>query len=184
MDEIKYTIVYRKIRYPRLEYKTGSLQLILPESCTNPEEIVRKHLNWIKEKQETILKALEEAETETLVERTDEEFKEMVQKLVKRFQNEFGSKVEKIFYRKMRTKWASCSRRGNITVNVQAKHLPQDLIEYIVCHEVAHTIERKHNMRFWNIVKEKFPDYEKKERALLTYWFAIQKSLDNGADKK
>ena len=69
----------------------------------------------------------------------------------------------RILYRKMKTKWANCSRSGNLTVNVLAKRLPQDLIEYIICHEVAHTIERKHNMRFWKIVKERFPDYKKRK---------------------
>jgi hypothetical protein len=174
MDDIKYTVVYRKIRYPRLEYKTGSLQLILPESCTNPEEIIGKYRRWINEKQETISTALEEAKDKTLVERTDEEFENMVHDIAERFQRELGARVDRIFYRKMKTKWASCSRRGNLTVNVLAKRLPQDLIEYIICHEVAHTIERKHNMRFWKIVKERFPDYEKKERGLLTYWFITQ----------
>ncbi|MBA7656585.1 hypothetical protein ES703_64511 [subsurface metagenome] len=46
---IKYKVKYRNIRYPRLEMKTGTLNLILPFGV-NPMDIVEKHKNWIERK--------------------------------------------------------------------------------------------------------------------------------------
>ena len=66
----------------------------------------------------------------------------------------------------------------NITVNTLTKYLPQDLIEYIIYHEIVHSIERRHNEKFWNIITKKYPDYQNKERDLLTYWFIIQKTIN------
>jgi len=43
-----------------------------------------------------------------------------------------------------------------------------EFVEYIVYHEITHSIERKHNQNFWNIINKKFPDYQTKEKDLLT----------------
>lgn len=74
----------------------------------------------------------------------------------------------------MKTKWGSYSKKGNLTINTLLKYLPDKLIEYIIFHEMAHSIERKHNERFWNIINKKFKDYETKEKNLLVYWFLVQ----------
>lgn len=59
----EYTIIYRNVKHPRLEYKTGTLTLILPKTHKNPEQILQKYQKWIKRKQQAINKALEEAKT-------------------------------------------------------------------------------------------------------------------------
>ena len=74
----------------------------------------------------------------------------------------------------MNSKWASYSQRGNLTVNTLLRHLTDTLIDYVVFHEVAHSVEREHNKRFWRILSKKFPNYEKLERELLIYWFLIR----------
>jgi hypothetical protein len=76
----------------------------------------------------------------------------------------------------MKTKWASCSKNDNLTINALLKYVPEDLIEYIIFHETAHTRERRHNDAFWKIIHTKFKDPETKEKSLLTYWFLIQKN--------
>jgi len=76
----------------------------------------------------------------------------------------------------MTNKWASHSQNNNLTINTLTKYLPNDLIEYIVYHETAHNIERKHNEKFWHLIAKKFPDYQNKEKSLLTYcWFLTQR---------
>lgn len=173
----EYTIIYRNIKHPRLEYKTGTLTLILPKSYNNPEQILQKYQKWIKRKQQAITKALEEAKTKTLTpNRTNKELKALANTLAQTYQKELNTKINKIILRKMKTKWASHSKNNNLTINTLAKYLPKNLIEYITYHEVAHSIERKHNKNFWNIITKKFPDYQTKEKDLLTYWFIIHKT--------
>ncbi len=175
----KYRISFRKVKHPRLEYKTGTLLLVLPEDYGNPEQLLEKYHRWIQQKEQTIANALREAETRTLVQdRTDRQLRQLVETLVERYGQELNVSVNKVFYRRMRTKWASHSTRGNLTINSLLRYLPQDLIEYIVYHEMAHSLERRHSERFWRIVRRRFPHYSTIEKDLLTYWFLVRK-LEN-----
>ncbi|MEM3859804.1 MAG: YgjP-like metallopeptidase domain-containing protein [Saccharolobus sp.] len=180
MDDLpEYIVIYRNVKYPRLEYKKGVLTLILPKTINNPQQILQKYQEWIKSKQNIIKKALEEAESKALIRnRTEKELRELVNTLIKTYQEELKTTINGVLYRKMKTKWASYSHKKNITVNTLTKYLPQDLIEYIIYHEIVHSIERRHNEKFWNIITKKYPDYQNKERDLLTYWFIIQKTIN------
>jgi predicted metal-dependent hydrolase len=52
--------------------------------------------------------------------------------------------------------------------------LPENLIEYVVFHEIAHLVELNHSKKFWNIISSKFQDYKNLENELSVYWFAIK----------
>ena len=172
-----YTVDYSNVKHPRLEYKTGTLQLILPKTSKDEKQTLEKYKKWIQKKELVIRKALEEAQAKNLnLNRTDEEQRRLIHTLAENYQTELNTKIDKIYFRKMKTKWASHSKNGNLTVNTLLKHLPQDIIEYVIYHEITHSIERKHNQNFWNIINRKFQDYETEEKDLLTYWFIIQKT--------
>jgi len=185
MDKpVEYTVDYRNVKHPRLEYKTGTLLLILPKGSKNEKQTLEKYKKWIQKKELTIKKALEEAKTKNLnLNRTDKELRNLIHSLAQNYQAQLNTKINKIIYRKMKTKWASHSKNNNLTVNTLLKYLPQDTIEYIVYHEITHSIERKHNENFWNIITKKFPDYQTKEKDLLTYWFTIQKTINTNTNK-
>ena len=181
MDKnLKYTVDYRNVKHPRLEFKTGSLLLILPKSYKDENQTLEKYRKWIQKKEHIIGKALEEAQAKNLnLNRTDKELRTLIYTLAQNFQTELNTKIDNIYFRKMKTKWASHSQNGNLTINTLMKYLPENLIEYITYHEITHSLERKHNEKFWNIINRRFPDYETKEKDLLTYWFIIQKTVDN-----
>jgi len=181
MDKpVEYTVAYRNVKHPRLEYKTGTLLLILPKGSKNERQTLEKYRKWIQNKELTIRKAFEEAKTKTLnKKRTEKELRRLIHALAQNYQTELNTRINKIYFRKMKTKWASHSHNGNLTANTLLKYLPQDIIEYVIYHEITHSIERKHNGKFWNIITKKFPDYQAKEKDLLTYWFIIQKTVTN-----
>ncbi|MBU4607742.1 MAG: M48 family metallopeptidase, partial [Euryarchaeota archaeon] len=79
----------------------------------------------------------------------------------------------KIGFRKMKVRWGSCDRDGNLKFNKMMKYLPENLIKYIIFHEMAHLLEFGHNAIFWNIIKSKYPHYSHQEEELSTYYFAI-----------
>jgi len=183
--ETPYTLAYRNVKHPRLEFKTGTLLLILPKTHQNPQQTLEKYKKWIQRKQHTINKALQEAKIKTINQtRTEKQLKALVNTLAQNYQKELNTQINKIIYRKMKTKWASHSKNNNLTVNTLLKYLPNDVIEYIIYHEITHSLERKHNERFWRLVNKKFPDYETKEKDLLTYWFLIQKTINNPTENK
>ncbi|MBU4075475.1 MAG: M48 family metallopeptidase, partial [Euryarchaeota archaeon] len=77
----------------------------------------------------------------------------------------------------IKSKWGSCSPNKNLTINTLLKYLPENLIEYVIFHEMVHLIERKHNKLFWKFIAIKFDNYEEKEKELFEYWFLIQKKI-------
>jgi hypothetical protein len=84
----------------------------------------------------------------------------------------------------MKTKWASHSQNNNLTINRLLKFLPEDLISYIVYHETAHNLERRHTENFWVLISKRYPDYPAKEKSLLTYWFLIQEQIASRSNVK
>jgi len=177
---IQYTLDYRNVKHPRLEFKTGTLLLILPKHYKSEKQTLEKYQKWIQKKQLTINKALEEAKTKAINQtKTEKELRTLVTQTAQNYQTELNTKINKIYFRKMKTKWASHSKNGNLTINTLLKYLPENVVEYIIYHEIAHSIERKHNEKFWNLISKKFKDYPTKEKDLLTYWFLIQKMTPN-----
>ena len=175
---VEYQIDYRNIKYPRLEFKTGSLLLILPKNYKNEKDLIEKHKQWVYCKDFIIRTALKTAKNKELnLDRTDEELKQLVYSFAKDFIKDFNFKINNIYFRKMKTKWGSCSSQRNLTINTLLKYLPEELIEYVIFHEMAHSWERRHNERFWKAMSREFKDYEKREKELLVYWFLVQKLI-------
>ena len=172
--DIPYNISYRNIKYPRLEFSTGILLLILPHGH-DPESIITKHKRWINKKYKFIEECLKEAERIRLHSQSEEKFKEKVYSLTGINAEELKVEINRIFFKTMKTKWASCSTKKNLTINMLMSHLPERLLEYIIYHEVAHLVERTHSDRFWEIISENFPDYRELEKELFIYWFKLAK---------
>ena len=76
-----------------------------------------------------------------------------------RLSNERG-KAQRCFVQKMRTKWGSCSRSGNIRLNTDLAKKPPECLEYIVVHELAHLLEPTHNLRFIALMDQFMPKWK------------------------
>jgi hypothetical protein len=63
-------------------------------------------------------------------------------------------------------RWGSCSRDGGINYTWRLVMAPIPIIDYVVLHELAHTVARNHSSRFWNIVKKNMPDYPIRQKWL------------------
>ncbi|MDE0026389.1 MAG: M48 family metallopeptidase [Spirochaetaceae bacterium] len=62
-------------------------------------------------------------------------------------------------YRYARSRWGSCSARGNISIATRLLLAPPDVFEYVLVHELAHLVELNHSSRFWNLVECVVPDF-------------------------
>jgi predicted metal-dependent hydrolase len=172
LSEIPHKISYRKVRYSRLEFVTGELHIILPRG-TDPEAVFKRHKRWIKKKYDFIQECRKEGATKGLMERTDQDFKGIIHACAWKASRELKVNVKKIGFRKMKTKWASCNSKGNININILMKNMPEELIDYVVSHEVAHLRQMRHDAKFWGILAKKFPHYKELERELSIYWFCL-----------
>jgi len=77
--------------------------------------------------------------------------------------------------REPRSRWASCSPAGRISVNLRVLALPHDICDYLVVHELAHLLEPNHSRRYWKRVGEFFPDWRHAEEELKRYWVLLER---------
>jgi len=61
----------------------------------------------------------------------------------------FGFCYNRVFIRNQRSRWGSCSHGNNINLNIKLIILPQELIDYVLLHELVHTIVKNHSPIFW-----------------------------------
>src|ERR1700756_5654396 len=121
IHNILYKVSYRNVKHPRMEFKTGELLFVLPLGC-NPEVLLEKHRDWIIRKITFIKECLKDSLDKDIDERTNKEFKNLVYSIVEKYSRELGVELNNVYFRKMKTKWASCSSKRNLTVNVLMGH--------------------------------------------------------------
>ena len=93
------------------------------------------------------------------------EAKEHLSERVKILSLRYGFKYKKLSFKNVHSLWGSCSVSNNINLSIHLMRLPQDLIDYVIVHELAHTKEKNHGTSFWNLVKNFYKNpraYEKR----------------------
>lgn len=174
-SRVKYSVDYRNVKYPRLEFRTGMLNLILPQNYKGEDRLLQSHEGWILGKDKVIKQAINLSKNKELKERSEEEFKKIVLNCHEEYSN--LAKAKKISFKNMKSKWGSCSSGGILTFNNLMRFLPKHLIKYVIFHEMMHLKERKHNQKFWGLISKKYKNYKAKEKDLFIYWFLIQNRI-------
>ena len=70
-----------------------------------------------------------------------------------------GVRPGRITIREQKTRWGSCSSRGNLNFNWKLIMAPPQVLDYVVIHELCHLHEFNHSPRFWALVQHQMPDY-------------------------
>ena len=65
-----------------------------------------------------------------------------------------------------KSRWGSCNSRGEVRLNWRLLQAPPPIINYVICHELAHLKQMNHSAKFWAVVESLFPDYKQAEKAL------------------
>ena len=73
-----------------------------------------------------------------------------------------------------KTRWGSCNRRGDINFTYRLLFAPEELIDYVVVHELAHTKEMNHSANFWKIVEQTMPDYKARRMKLREFQHQVE----------
>jgi len=85
---------------------------------------------------------------------------------VEHFTAIYGFQCNQITIRNQKTRWGSCSRKGNLNFNYKIALLPQRLADYIIVHELCHLGEFNHSKKFWNLVARAMPDHAELRKEL------------------
>ena len=170
---IEYTLkVSRRARMMRLAvYRGGDFVVTAPQSASENviERFIIKKSRWVTDK----INYFKQFPTKTLAKSNRADFlkhKESALKLAKRrteyFNGIYKFKFNKINIRNQKTRWGSCSTKGNINFNYKIALLPEKLSDYIIVHELCHLGEFNHSRKFWNLVAKTVPDYLEIKREL------------------
>ena len=79
----------------------------------------------------------------------------------------FGFEYNNVIVRDTKTKWGSCSSNKNISLSYRLLFAPEDVLEYVCAHELAHLQEMNHSKQFWQLVQKAVPDFRERKRWLM-----------------
>ena len=101
------------------------------------------------------------------------EARQFVEERVGHFSKMYSFEFNRISIRNQRTRWGSCSEKGNLNFNYRILFLPPHISDYLIAHEICHLKELNHSRKFWNLVGEIIPDYSniKKELKQRSFYF-------------
>jgi predicted metal-dependent hydrolase len=72
----------------------------------------------------------------------------------------------RISIRNSKTRWGSCSRKGNLNFSYRLHFVPIELLDYVIVHELSHLKEFNHSIKFWQLVSKTIPDYKQRRKQL------------------
>jgi hypothetical protein len=88
---------------------------------------------------------------------------------VQYYSNTHGFRHTGITVTGARTRWGSCSQANRLCFSWRLILTPEPVIDYVVVHELCHTLEKNHSARFWNRVGAILPDYKQRKALLKEY---------------
>lgn len=180
----QHPFTYRLIRSNR---KTLAIQV---SSCgqvtvraprTMSQETIH---NFLTEKESWILKHLSRAQAPTPVtpppisDFRRQNYMESARRIITRkaaiYAAQMGVTYGRITIREQKTRWGSCSSNGNLNFNWRLIFAPEDVIDYVVVHELAHRKQMNHSPAFYAVVASVLPDYHEPQEWLrkngMTLW--------------
>ena len=89
-----------------------------------------------------------------------DKFKELAIPRLNYFVDKYGLTVNQVRLKRQKTLWGSCSSRNNINLNFLLIMAPLKVIDYVIIHELVHTIHKNHSANFWSAVEDIMPNYK------------------------
>lgn len=143
------------VRAPRRASKT-EIERILKEK----EQWIQKHIGLMKEKNSRLDEIKENQLTEAELKKFKAKAKRIIPERVAVFSKIIGVNYGRISIRSQKTRWGSCSGKGDLNFNCLLMLAPPEVIDYVVVHELCHRKEMNHSKAFWREVEKVIPDYK------------------------
>ena len=166
---MNYEIIYSKRKTISLVIKEGSLIVRAPIGTKQSKirDLVESHRSWIEK---SIVKTIARAEADKISKEEEKKLRKAAKAILpvktKYYAQKMGLKYGRITITGAKTRFGSCSSEGNISYSFRLMRFPNDAIDYVVVHELAHLVEMNHSQKFWDIVASVFPDYKDRRKLL------------------
>ncbi len=139
------------------------------------EEFVHTKIDWIKKQREKMKRY--EKEYNFASGANDDidkvKAKSMLTGRLKYLAEKHGFTYNRVFIRNQRTRWGSCSHKNNISLNTKIVKLPDELVDYVILHELVHTHRKDHGKAFWAEMDKLVGDGKKMSSRLKKYGIGL-----------
>lgn len=129
----------------------GVIQIFIPEKVNHEQPKVQAFIK------------------NTLIDVMRWEAKVYLPKRIKELADKNGFKYENISIKNTKTRWGSCSSANNINLNLHLMRIPEQLIDYVLLHELVHTVVKNHGEKFWLLLEQCYPNARKADKQMNDY---------------
>jgi len=177
---MRYEVEYGRRKRLYIQIKPDGTVLVKAPLGLNREEVDRilaEKRDWIEAhlpKNPVVLPKLTMEEIHALADRALKDIPNRVRK----FAPLVGVSYGRITIRNQRSRWGSCSGKGNLNFNCLLMLCPEDVRDYVVVHELCHRKEMNHSAAFWAEVERVLPDYRAANQWLKEHGSALIERME------
>ncbi|MGB5893561.1 MAG: SprT family zinc-dependent metalloprotease [Ignavibacteriaceae bacterium] len=101
------------------------------------------------------------------------EAKQYIPSRVNELAAKYNFNYNNVYIKNIRSRWGSCSKKGNVNFSLHLMQLPEELIDYVILHELVHTVEHNHSKNFWAVLDKIYCNSKTIDRKLKDYRIGI-----------
>ena len=176
MQVVEYKLIRSNRRTISIEIKPDLTVVVRAPRRATEREIERivagkeawihKHLEKMRIKKEQLEETGETLLSAEQIRELVMRAKEYIPERVRYYAGIMGVSYGRITIRKQKTLWGSCSAKGDLNFTCLLILTPEDVIDYVVVHELCHRKQMNHSKAFWNEVGRVLPDYNERRKKL------------------
>ncbi len=155
--------------------RDGHIRVRVPFSVTDAEiaQVLKEKSSWIEkhrkqmlERQQSVREMWGNRLSAQDIQALADQAVKIIPEKVRYFAGKIGVDYGRITIRNQKTRWGSCSGKGNMNFNCLLMLTPDEVQDYVVIHELCHRKEMNHSPKFWAEVAKFMPDYKQKRKWL------------------
>lgn len=167
---MEYNLIYSDRKSISISVKEGKIVVRAPKNTPleTVTKILERHVKWIKkqvrksEKERNIFEGLTEDKIAQIRKEARIYFKDKTESYSKIMGLNYG----RITISSAKTRFGSCSSKGNISYSYRLMFYPEAAREYVVVHELAHILEMNHSKKFYSIIEKVLLDHKERRQLL------------------
>lgn len=163
-ETISYEIIRSKIKKLYIYVKEGKVTVKAPTKMKDKliQEFVNKKAKWIYNS----LKKENDKQEQHIEKEDIQKLEIVVKKYIEKYTKLLKETPNKVRIKDIKYAWGSCSSNRNITINQKLANKKEEVIEYVVLHEMCHLKYMNHSKDFWNLLENHMPEYKKYRKIL------------------
>ena len=187
---MQYKIIRSQRKTLAIEIRNAEILVRAPIRANDAavERFVERHRAWIEQKLRIAKERIDRADAEAPLSADDLRALALragrvLPERVAYYAERIGVNYRRITIRKQKSKWGSCSAKGNLNFNCLLMLAPPAVQDAIVVHELCHLKEMNHSAAFWREVARVCPDYRASEAWLKQNGWVLMRRMQNGVQK-